>query len=92
MSKNIVDSAVVRWNDGSYDVSRTCVMCGSPTCSMPVHNDNYRIKITGILDLIEEKQEFTELQSMGVGDERLSELDKYVMAEDKDTGEDNEAN
>ncbi len=92
MSKNIVDSAVVRWNDGSYDVSRTCVMCGSPSCSMPVHHDNYKIKITGVLDPIEEHQEVTELESMGVaGRERHSELDKYVMAEDAGE-EDNEAN
>lgn len=92
MSKNIVDSAVVRWNDGSYDVSRICVMCSSPTCSMPVHHDNYRIKITGVLDAIEEQQEVSELEAMGVETEALSTLDKYVMAEDQSEDEIDETN
>lgn len=92
MSKNILDSAVVRWNDGSYDVSRDCVMCASSTCSMPVHNDNYRIKITGKLDPIEEHQEVSEIKSMGIHDDVMSDLDKVIMAEDAGEDDINETN
>lgn len=33
---------MVVWADGTYDMTRTCDQCSSPTCSMPVHQDRYR--------------------------------------------------
>ncbi len=84
----MLDKAVVRWNDGSYDVSRDCVMCFSPSCSIPVHTDNYKIKIVGVLDAIEEHQETSELAGMGIiENEHMGDaIDQLISKED--AGED----
>ncbi len=40
----MMDKAVVVWADGTHDINRTCVMCSSPKCSMPVYTERYKIK------------------------------------------------
>lgn len=40
----MLDKAVVRWADGSYDINRTCVMCQTSKCVMPVYTERYKIK------------------------------------------------
>lgn len=87
----MLDTAVVRWNDGSYDVARDCTMCGSPTCSMPVHIDNYKVKVVGVLDEIEEQNDLSELDTLGMPTPVISELDNYIAMEDK-SEDDDEAN
>lgn len=36
------DRWLVRWQDGTYDWSRKCDECQSPTCSYPTHTDRYK--------------------------------------------------
>ncbi len=90
MRTNQMDRAIVVWGDGSYDTQRECVMCGSPTCSIPVHTEKYKIKVVGILDQIEEQNEELELAEMGINPvEVKDELAEYIAKED--AGEDDMA-
>lgn len=82
MRSNVMDRAIVTWADGSHDTSRVCNMCHSTTCSQPVHAEKYKIQITGVLDLVEERQEQSELQDMGLIDEVASEVEMYIAKED----------
>lgn len=34
--------AAVRWADGTYDASRTCIECGLDNCPFPVYKDCYK--------------------------------------------------
>ena len=46
LMRNIMKQASVRWADGSYDHTRTCILCGRATCKDPVYKDFYKEIIT----------------------------------------------
>lgn len=37
-----MNTASIRWADGTYDAKRTCDECGKVNCKYPVHNDYYK--------------------------------------------------
>ncbi len=84
----MMDKAVVRWSDGTYDISRDCVMCGSPSCANPVHNERYKVygEDQWQVDLIEEDLEISGLKrnlprNVNWG-EKKDALDRLIENED----------
>jgi hypothetical protein len=94
----MMDTAVVRWNDGTYDVSRECVMCGSASCPNPVHHERYKVygEDKWQVALVEEELEITGLKqqlprNVNWG-ERKDALDRLIENEDFAPEEQEDAN